>query len=409
MFSAGPDPELKTPRILATLLDAAGMTPAGLARRTHVSAAEVSNIRHGRRPGGQRWAQLADAALGGSGVLAAAWEADEDTRRTRRLLTSATATAEELLAAPDAGTVDAIHGRIAAIGVDYLHLRAPGGPLLAAAGELQHECARRLRDRACPPRDLRELQAATSRVCGIIAYAALDLGRSAAADVNAAAAFRLGGQAQMSELQAWARGTQSLIARYERDYARAEALVHDGLRHAGKRSGTAGIRLLAGGAQCRANLGDAAGALELLDEAAAQRRDYHPRDEISGLFAFSEAKQRYYGGSSLMWLPGAAALRKAARDSAAAITMWDEGPDGTRSLADQALARVYRATALARLGDLDEAMTAVAPVLDLPGPQRISWLRRRMGELAEITSSGRYAGSAPGQQVAQSLHEWAEQ
>ena len=407
MFSAGPDPELKTARTLAALLDAAGMAPAGLARRTHISAAEVSNIQHGRRPGGRRWAALADAVLDAGGALSAAWEADEQTRRTRRLLTAATATAEELLTAPGAGPADAAGQQIAAMAVDYLHLRAPGGPLLTAAAGLQRELARRLRTRDCRGGELRELQAAAGRVSGIIAYAALDLGRPAAAAVNANAAYRMGERARMGELQAWARGTESLIARYERDYPRAEALARDGLRHAGKRSGTAGLRLLAGAAQCRANLGDEAGATALLDEAAAQRRACRPRDQVSGLFAFSGAKQRYYGGSSLMWLPGRAALARAAADSAAAIAMWDDGPDATRSVADQALARVYAATALARAGDLDGAMAAATPVLGLPAPSRISWLRRRVSELAAIVSSGRYTGSAAGRQYAQALREWA--
>jgi hypothetical protein len=107
-----------------------------------------------------------------------------------------------------------------------------------------------------------------------------------------------------------------------------------------------------------------------------------------------------------MWLPDRKALTRAIRDSSDAITMWQEGPDSTRAVADQSLAHVYLATAHARLGNLDDAMAAMAPVLGLPDQQRISWLRRRVGELAVHLSGGRYAGSALAARATDELHAW---
>lgn len=406
MFSISETGKLKTCRVINDLLNRAGITPAELARRTHVSPAEVSNVRHGRRHSDRQWITSADAALDANGQLIRAWDADEDYRRTRRLVTSAAATAGILLALPDVGTVTGIHERVGQLGVEYLHQRSPAGPVLADAGRLQLELARRLRQRAYRERDLRELYAAAGRVSGVIAYATLDLGDPATAGKNAAAAFRMGELAQLPELQAWARGTQSLIARFGKDYRRAETLAWDGLNYAGKRAGTAGIRLLSGAAQCRANLSDRDGALDLLSQADRQRAEYRPRDEMSGLFAFSEAKGKYYGGSSLMWLPDRKALQRAARDSSEAIAMWADGPDDSRAVADQALAHVYQATALARLGQLDETMRAVAPVLGIPDEGRISWLRRRVGELAVHLQGSRYAGSALAAQAVDELQAW---
>jgi tetratricopeptide (TPR) repeat protein len=408
VFSAVSPAESKTSLVLGRLLGQSSITPAELARRTHLSPAAVSNIRHGRRHGDRGWIESADVVLGAGGELTRAWDADEAGRRLRRVIASSAATAEELCTLPDAGSVSSISELVASLGIRYLHLRSPGGPLLDTAQELQAELARRLRQRACRTADLRELQLAAGRVSGIIAYATLDLGDPATAGKNAAAAFRMGELAAVPELQAWARGTQSLIARFRKDYRDAETLIYDGLHYASGRAGTAGVRLLSGGAQCRANLGDRDGALDLLDQADAMRGQLTAPDEISGLFAFSEAKGRYYGGSSLMWLADRQALRRAVRDSGEAIVMWAEGPDATRSVADQALAHVYQATAYARLGHLDDAMESARPVLGLPPDRRISWLRRRVNELAIHLQGGRYAGSALAARAVDELTEWAD-
>lgn len=109
-----------------------------------------------------------------------------------------------------------------------------------------------------------------------------------------------------------------------------------------------------------------------------------------------------------MWLPDRKALRRAVRDSSEAVAMWAEGLDSTRALADEALVHVYLATAHARLGNLDDTMSVMQPVLSLPPERRISWLRRRVGELAVHLSGGRYAGSALAARAIDELRAWTE-
>lgn len=65
------------------------------------------------------------------------------------------------------------------------------------------------------------------------------------------------------------------------------------------------------------------------------------------------------------------------------------------------------ATAHARLGDLDAAMAAVEPVLALDVAERISWLRKRVRELAALIA-GRCAGSASADEAATALRDWAD-
>jgi hypothetical protein len=44
-------------------------------------------------------------------------------------------------------------------------------------------------------------------------------------------------------------------------------------------------------------------------------------------------------------------------------------------------------------GDLDEAFRAVAPILDLPEDRQISWIKKRLGGLADALDVQQYAGS----------------
>jgi transcriptional regulator with XRE-family HTH domain len=398
------------PGVVQRLRKERGLTVRELASRTYAAGSWVSNVEHGRRwPADRQWAVSADLALGGRGELTAAWDTDRQRRdsqnEVRHLLATSAAATEAVLADPDSAGLDELGETAADLSVRYLS--TPPAPMLAAAGRLQAELQARLRRHGVRDGELRDLQTALGRTAGVLSYAALDLGHPEIAARHAELTFRMGAVAGVPELQAWARGTQSLIARFEKDYPRAFTLISDGMRYADHRNGTAGIRLLAGGAQCRANLGDAPGALAMLAEADQARADRDPPDEVGGLFTFSEAKARYYGGSSLMWLPDKTALKRAVDDSGTAIAMWRDEPDAARSLDDEALAHVYEATANARLGDLDRAMEAVRPVLGLPPERRISWLTKRVGELAVHLGRGRYAGSAVAAAVVDELRDWA--
>lgn len=94
-----------------------------------------------------------------------------------------------------------------------------------------------------------------------------------------------------------------------------------------------------------------------------------------------------------MWLPEPADSWRAARSAESAISQWEHGDPPDRSLDDEALARVYAGTAYVRLGELDRAASALAPVLALPSERRISWLRRRVAEIVDLLEEHRYQGS----------------
>src|SRR5205807_755776 len=128
------------------------------------------------------------------------------------------------------------------------------------------------------------------------------------------------------ELLVWVRGTQSLIARFRGDYGVALDYVRDGLQYAGDVPGTGEARLLCGEAQCLANLGDSRASNRTLNAAEQARERIRRPDSLDGLFAFSEVKQRYYAGSSLIWLDGGDDARRAETEASAAIDAWGQLP-----------------------------------------------------------------------------------
>jgi tetratricopeptide (TPR) repeat protein len=157
--------------------------------------------------------------------------------------------------------------------------------------------------------------------------------------------------------------------------------------------GTGRLRLLCGYAQCHANLGNSRGTNDALDQALTERERLSTTDPVRGIFEFSQAKQHYYAGSSLIWLDGGPDARWAARESADAITNWEDEPPESRSLDDEALAHVYEGTAYLQLGKLDAADAAVRPILDLPPERQISWIRKGRARFAGMLHDDRYAGS----------------
>jgi hypothetical protein len=323
-----------------------------------------------------------------------AWDAESELRRQAerigQILAASVADSLRLLSAPEQDDIDTLHAQVAQLPVDYLGQAT--GPMLIRAVDVRNQIIGRLRDHNHRPDQAGDLHRSLTLVQGVLAYAALDLGQPDGAATHAALGWKLADRNDDNELRVWIRGTQSLIARFESDFQQAQQYVEDGFRYPAP--GTGRLRLLAGLAQCRANLGDSAGANAALDQARHDREHLRSADSAGGLFAFSETKQHYYAGSSLMWLPGSADSRRAAAEAALAIAMWEHEPPESRSLDDEALAHIYEATAWVHLGELDEAARSVAPILDLPEDRKISWIAKRLHKLADELDAQVYTGSS---------------
>lgn len=385
-----------------------GLSLADLAGATYVSRGWINNVEAGRRWPPRSWVEHAEAALDALGELVSEWDKAERKRvadsELSALLKYSTRESELLLAAqPDVADVDRLQQAGADLAVAYL--AQPAQPMLKQGALLREELVRRLTSGAARPHEYADIYVALARISGVLAYAAVDLGHPDVASMHAHTAFRLADGAGDNALRAWARGTQSLIARFGENFDLAQRFIEDGLKYAG--SGTSEVRLLCGAAQCAANLGDIDGALTNI-ELAHRAREHAGTDDIEGIFGFSPAKQAYYSGSALMWLPDKKALTIAATSAEQAIEIWAHEPAEQRSLDDEALAHVYLATARLRLGEVEGALDAVRPVIDLPTERQISWIRKRIGGLANILDDNQYRNSVTAAPVLAELRAYAQ-
>ncbi|GAA2811608.1 hypothetical protein GCM10010441_40380 [Kitasatospora paracochleata] len=387
------DGMMSFPKLLRMLRLNAGLSLEELAGRVHYSRGHVHNVETGARAGTAEFAAAADHALEAGGLLEHQWRRDQAQQADGVLagtMVTALRRSRDLAEMPGL-EVDDLAADAADLAVQYL--ASPPGPMLADAHRVRQEVTGRLRQRHHRPGERRELYRAAGHLSGVLAYAALDLGHADAALEHCRAGWRCAEFAGDQELKVWVRGTQSLIARFQQDFTAAYDFIEDGLQHADGVAGTGLARLLCGRAQCLANLGDSGGANASLDAALDAREHARDTDALGGLFTFSTAKQLYYAGSALIWLPGAADNARAAREAEAAIGLWQQQPATERSLDDEHLAHVYLATARVQLGDVEGAAAAVDPVLSLPPEMQISWIVKRMDRLAGILAGPRYAGN----------------
>lgn len=373
---------------------ACGMSLADLANQVHFHRGFIHRVETGERAPNRQLAEASDVALGAGGALVREFEEDESVRQeeaaTRKVLASSLATTRSLVELADL-ELDDIGEGVEEAAVDYLGW--PPAPMLQRADALRTDVLQRLKDYRHGPHERADLYVAAGRLSGILAYAALDLGDSNAALEHARAAARCARYAGDMELLVWVRGTQSLIARFNGDYGVALDYVRDGMKHVNEGVGTGEARLLCGEAQCLANLGDSRAANLILNAAEQARERVQRPDSLAGLFEFSETKQRYYAGSSLIWLDGGDDARRAATEAQAAIDSWQQMPAEQRSLDDERLAHIYKATALVQLDDVEGAAEAMTPILTLPREAQISWISKRAERIGSMLSAPRFQGS----------------
>jgi transcriptional regulator with XRE-family HTH domain len=368
-----------------------GLSLRTLGRAVHYSGQYIWELEQGRKPPTPEAAAALDRALGADGALRELAErppvnplhvAARESAALSRLLDAGqpSDTAEEL-------TAGTHHLAVA-------YLSQPATLMLDEAGQLRRAAVHALRaKRIRRPTDITDATLHIGHLSGVLAYAAVDLGDPRSALTHAEAAWQAADAAGDNQLRAWVRGTQSLVLRFAGDYPAALAHALDGLAYA--HEGTARMRLLCGVAQCHANLGDARSARAALAAAETGREHAYGVDKIGGLFGFSEAKQAYYSGSSLIWLDTPDDAAHARDEARQAISAWSSGPVADRSLDDEALAHVYLATASLQLGDLEEAAGALEPILSLPPDRRISWIVKRLDRVVGMLAAPPFA-SDPG-------------
>jgi len=316
------------------------------------------------------------------------------------MVTAAAADSLEFLAWAEDDRVPAlvlehISAELRRIAVDYVHRPLP--PLFSDLVGLRDSTFRLLRERP-HPHQARELFFVAGTVCTLLAHASQNMGQSGAARTQAATAWTCAVQADHSDLRAWVRGTQALIAEWADSYEEALVFAREGQRYA--RSAESRARLAAIEARTLARAGDPAGAVEAVERASRARDADAVADSLSefgGLLTFPAVKQLYYAGSTL-----ALAGRYEEAETAAleAIQLYETGPVAQRSYGDEALARIDVAEAGAATDDLDGTSAALLPVFALPANQRIQQIATGLERVRRRLAVPRYTKSRAARELA---------
>jgi hypothetical protein len=292
---------------------------------------------------------------------------------------------ERLASTVDPLAIDQLAADTERLAVEYI-----GRPPAIIADE-----AKQLRDsvmvtleRTRRPSQIRDLYLLSGKLGGILAYAAMDLGDAAAAMANARSSLLCADLAGSSQLIAWVRGTQSLIARFASRYQEAEKYLQASMNP--NPQGINLARLASGLAQCRAHAGDTRGTFAALKAAFEAHSNSEPGADDIGVFGFPRSKVHYYAASSLIWLPDNAGSGSATTEAATAITLFKQSPPEERFITDEVLAHIYGATAHIQRGEVDGAATILKPIFDTPTEQRVSWHRKRLARLTSLLSEPQF-------------------
>jgi hypothetical protein len=218
----------------------------------------------------------------------------------------------------------------------------------------------------------RQLYFLAGVVGGLVANASKDVGDSHLALTQARTAFLCAENADHNGLRAWIRGLQALIAYWAERPLESIRYAQSGADYAARSGNTTTIWLAVGEARAWAAVGNAAEARAAIERGERAWDSLRPDevDELGGVCTFSRPRQLYYAAEAFSWLPSEA--EEGERYAAQAVEAyadtsrpeWDFG-DQAGSHADLAIARIAR-------NELEGAVEAIRPVLELPPERRIN-------------------------------------
>lgn len=256
--------------------------------------------------------------------------------------------------------------------VHQLSLAYPQEPLPGVLDRLvdTQDTVFTLLERRNRPSHARQLYFLAGVVGGLLAKASHDLADPHLALTQTRTAFLCADQAEHDGLRAWIRGLQSLVAYWSGRPHEAVRYAQSGGEFAAAAGSTTAVWLPISEARAWAILGQAENTRAAIRRAedAWDRVRPDDLDELGGLCTFGRSRQVYYAADALAWLPAEvdAAEDYSARAVAAyadtASPEWSFG-DAAGSHADLAIARIARR-------ELDGAVEAIDPVLDLPSEKR---------------------------------------
>ncbi len=266
-------------------------------------------------------------------------------------------------------TIDLVHDEVTRLARAY-----PVSPLSTILGDLVdlQEATFRLLEARQVSATNRSLYLLAGAVSGMLAKASHDVGQPQAAMTQARTAYICADNAGHDGLKVWTRGLQSMIAYWAGRHREAVQYAELGAEPAQRVHGTAKTWLLAQEARSWAVLGAAEQAENAIIHADEARERIEPDelDEFGGILTFTRPRQLYYAADARIWVDGA--YLRAEETATEAIAAYEHATVDERSFSDEAGARADQALARLTGGNLEGAVEALRPVLDLPADQRIA-------------------------------------
>ncbi len=249
-----------------------------------------------------------------------------------------------------------------------------------------------------PPSQTRELFLLAGTSCLLLAHASQNLGDEDAAIAQLQTSWTFAEQADHNDLRAWVKGTAALIAEWSNRRQTALDYTRQAIQLAP--AGETRIRIAAIEARAAARIGDRSTAMTALTDLQRAREQSAAPDALTrfgGLLTFPLAKQEYYIGGTLALL---GEHHQAEHHAAAAVDLYENGPEEHRSYGDEALARLDIVTARLTAGEIEGAGEQLQPLLELPADRRIRQLGDAMHQVTRLLEEPRFARSPIARELA---------
>ncbi|MGH4014899.1 MAG: hypothetical protein ACRDSL_13465 [Pseudonocardiaceae bacterium] len=238
----------------------------------------------------------------------------------------------------------------------------------------------------------RELYAAASKLCALLAWMSGDFAQHSAALAQGDAAWVFAEQADQHAVRALARITQAKTAYWAGQFDASASYAHDGLRYA---SGSNAVLLSSLEARAGARLGDVDRAGEALRR-ATNERDKSGTVGPGGLFGCSEIGRYTFAAAALHMAGDHNGALQAAES---AIGAADSMPVDERPYNSVTFAQINAATASIATGELDRAAVRIGEVLALPAEQRLEPFAQRLERAQQLLKAPAWRGSKPAREL----------
>jgi hypothetical protein len=268
-----------------------------------------------------------------------------------------------------AESVEQVYDDLRRLAVAY-----PQRPLSELLGDLVEvqDTVYQLLEQRQRPQQARELYLLAGVVGGLLAKASHDLAEPHAALTQARAAFVCADSADHNGLRAWLRGLQTMVAYWAGRHNESVRYARSGAEFASRSRGTVSVWLPASEARALAALGDGNGARTAIRRAEEAWNHVQPDqlDELGGICSFNRSRALYYAADALAWLPDQA--EEAGEYAGQAVLAYSDSASPEWAFGDQAGSHADLAISRLALGELDGAVEAIAPVLQLESKRRIN-------------------------------------